>query len=193
MQDQTPRNKKHPKQSNRLWGLASLLMLLASLTYIWSIINKAPHAEWRNIYKPTPWKAAGVKISEAEALWKSSVGDARMELRARYYPTGRIKLDSAEGEGIISVLFFDDAGNQVGDRVNISYKDGRFTARNDYSLQVTEDEAIIRLEDGFQNPDLYKLHQADQEAPLWRMEFECQPVGKKRTYLGHLSILPHDL
>lgn len=193
MQDQTQPKQKRPKQIDRVWGLAAVLILIASITYVWSIIDKVPHAEWRNVFKPTPWEVADVKVSEAEAYWKSSAGDTRMELRARYYPVGRIKLAKAEGEGIISVRFFDDAGNQVGDRVNVPYRNGKFVPRQDYSVQATEEELTVRLEDGFQNPDLYKLHQVDENATLWRMEFDCQPVGKKRTYLGHLSILPHDL
>ena len=132
-----------------VWGGLALLIFLVGAICFWSTLNKAPQAEWRNAYTRLPWKAAGVCISEAEACWKSSQGDARMELRAYCYPSCRLVLSEASGTGYLSVRMYDSNGTQMGDRVRLNYNNGQFHPTQGNSLQVTEAEARIRLEDGF--------------------------------------------
>ena len=193
MQDQEQKKPIVHKLICNIWGILSLILLVAAGIYFWSLVHKAPHAEWRNVFQPLPWKQAGVVISEAEASWKSSKGDERMELRAFCYPSARIKFAAAEGEGIVSIRFIDNSGAQIGDRVNIPYKDGKLTARNTHSLQITENELTVRLEGGYKNFDLYALHQVNMKEPYWRVDVECTPQGQERCHLGHISIIPHDL
>lgn len=195
MQDQRQqKTSRPPKQSNRLWGLFAFLLLISAATYFWTVVKQAPHAEWRNVFRPLPWKSEHIVISEAEASWKSSAGDARMELRARYYPSARIKLASTEGKGTLSIRFLDSTGAQIGDRVNVPYDNNQFTAKETPSLQVNGNEITVRLEDGYQAEDLYRLHQVDDKEPLWRIEVDYSPLEhRKRFYLGHISVIPYDL
>ena len=193
MQDQEPTKSVKGKLSRSAWGILSLLLLIGAGIYFWSLVNKAPYAEWRNAFQPLPWKHEGVVISKAEAVWKNSKGDERMELRSFCFPSARIKLDEAQGEGLISIRFFDNSGAQIGDRSNIPYKDGSFTARNTPSVQINGNEVIVRLEDGYKTRDLYTLHQVDMNEPYWRVEVECIPQGQERAHMGHISVIPHDL
>ena len=193
MQDQKDTKELAMRKKDRLWGLIALLILFTGALCFWFIIGKAPKAEWRNAYTKLPWEAAGVCIDEAEATWKSSRGDARMELRAYCYPTCRLALQEAEGKGFISIRMYDSQGTQMGDRVRIHYSNGKFQPVQSNSVQVTDTEASIRLEDGFKTADLYKLHQINEKEKLWTIEATCHPDGGEPEQLGHLSILPHDL
>ena len=193
MQDQKDTKVLAKRKKDMVWGCIALLILLVGAICFWSIINKAPQAEWRNAYTKLPWEAAGVRINEAEASWKSSQGDARMELRAYCYPACRLVLSEASGTGYITVRMFDSFGTQMGDRVRINYNNGRFQPTHGNSLQVTETEAQIRLEDGFKTPDLYKLHQVNEKEKYWSIQVTCHPDGGEPEELGRLSILPHDI
>jgi hypothetical protein len=193
MQDQEAENKKATGWKDRIWGGAALLILVAGVILFCYSFNKIPHAEWRNEYKPLSWKAAGVCIEEAEAYWKSSAGDSRMELRAFCFPVCRIVLNEAEGSGSVTIRFLNGQGVQMGDRVYIQYKDGKFIPRENNSMKITENEATVRLEDGFLSRDEYTLHQFDEHAPLWRVQVDCRPDNSDFYRLGHLSILPYDL
>lgn len=193
MQDQETAKPKPSGWKNRIWAGIALLMLAVAAIAFWCTVNKLPHAEWRNAYKPLSWKAAGVCIDSAEAYWKASAGDARMELRAYSFPVCRIELDSAEGSGTVAIHFRNGEGVQMGDRIYIPYKDGKFTPRENNSMLVTETEATVRLEDGFLSKDEYVLHQFDEHAPLWRVYVECRPEGGIMQEMGYLSVLPHDL
>ena len=193
MQDQEQAKQKKTGWKDKIWlGVAAFILAAAGISF-WATIGKLPYAEWRNAFKPLSWKAAGVCIDEAEAYWKSSAGDARMELRAYCYPVCRLELDEAEGSGMVTVRFQNGQGVQMGDRINIHYKDGKFLPRENNSMKVTETEATVRLEDGFLSQDEYTLHQFDQDAPLWRVYVECRPQDGQLQPLGYLSILPQDL
>ena len=193
MQDQEQAKAKKTGWKSKVWGISAILILVAGIVSFWGMISKLPHAEWRNEFKPLSWKAAGVRIGKAEAFWKASAGDARMELRAYSFPVCRLELDEAEGSGHVTVRFLSGEGVQMGDRVYLQYKDGKFTPRQSNSMQVTETEATVRLEDGFLTADEYTLHQFDQDAPLWRVEVDCRPQGGETHPHGHLSVIPHDL
>ncbi len=193
MQDQEQAKQKKSGWKDKIWGAAAVGILATAGISFWFSINSLPHAEWRNAYKPLSWETAGVCIDEAEAYWKASAGDSRMELRAYCYPVCRLKLDGAEGEGQVTVRFMNGEGVQMGDRINIPYKDGKFLPRQNNSMQVTEEEATVRLEDGFLSEDEYTLHQFVQDTPLWRVEVECRPQNGTLQPMGHLSVFPHDI
>lgn len=193
MHDHEAEKAKKTGWKDKAWGGVALLILLAGIISFWCSIHKLPHAEWRNEFKPLSWKAAGVCIDHAEAFWKASAGDSRMELRAYSFPVCRLELDEAEGSGYISVYFKNGQGVQMGDRTNIYYKDGKFIPREGNSLQVSEKEATVRLEDGFLSQDEYTLHQFNQDAPLWRVYVDCRPENGDTIPMGYLSIIPNDL
>lgn len=193
MQDRQPEKQKKLSAKDKIWGGISLLILAVAVIAFWCVFKKLPHAEWRNEFTPLSWKAAGVCIDEAEAYWKASAGDTRMELRSYNYPVCRLELDAAEGRGSVSVRFLNGNGVQMGDRVYIQYQDGKFIPRQNNSMQVTENEATVRLEDGFLTKDEYTLHQFNENDPLWRVEIDCRPENGETQRLGHLSVLPHDL
>lgn len=193
MQDQEQEKPRKAGWKDRIWGGIALLILGLGVIGFWSVYHKLPYAEWRNEYKPLSWKAAGVCIDEAEAYWKASAGDPRMELRSYCFPVCRLVLDGAEGSGQVTVRFLNAQGVQMGDRVYLTYENGKFMPRQSNSMQVTETEATVRLEDGFLSKDEYTLHQFSQDTPLWRVEVDCRPQGGDPAPLGYLSILPHDL
>lgn len=193
MQDQECAKQPKTGWKNKIWGAVALLILVTSALLFWCSIARLPRAEWRNEFTPLSWKAAGVCIDEAEAYWKASAGDARMELRSYNFPVCRLHLDEAEGAGQITVRFLNGEGVQMGDRTYIQYRDGKFVPRTGNSMQVTETEATVRLEDGFLTQDEYILHQFNQDAPLWRVEVDCRPAEGERQPLGHLSVFPNDL
>lgn len=193
MKDQEQEKPKKAGWKDKVWGGVALLILVLGALGFWSIYNKLPHAEWRNEFKPLSWEAGGVCIDEAEAYWKASAGDPRMELRSYCFPVCRLALDEAEGSGQVTVRFLNAQGVQMGDRVYLPYENGKFMPRQSNSMQVTETEATVRLEDGFLSKDEYTLHQFSQDAPLWRVEVDCRPQGGEPAPLGYISILPHDL
>ena len=193
MHNQEAPNEKKTSWKDKLWGSLALLLLFGGIVSFWWVVHKLPHAEWRNEFKPLSWKAAGVRINHAKAYWKSSAGDERMELRAYCFPVCKIKLDAAEGSGSVAVRFVNAQGVQMGDRINIYYRDGKFDARQSNSMQVTDTEATVRLEDGFLSKDEYTLHQFSQDSPLWRVYVDCRPDNGDMQPLGYLSILPNDL
>lgn len=193
MQGEEQEKPKKTGWKNKAWAIVALLILVGGIVGFRATIIKLPHAEWRNEFKPLSWKAAGVCIDDAEAFWKASAGDERMELRSYSFPVCRLELDEAEGSGYVTVRFFSGEGVQMGDRVYIQYRDGKFIPRENNSMQVTETEATVRLEDGFLTKDEYTLHQFNQDAPLWRVEVDCRPEGGEPHPLGHLSVIPHDL
>lgn len=193
MQDQKTEITKKSKWTDWFWGGAAVLIFTVGALGFWHIFNKLPQAEWRNEFKPLSWEADGVCIDKAKAFWKSSAGDSRMELRSYNYPVCRIRLDEAQGNGLVTVRFLNGSRVQMGDRIYLQYRDGKFVPRNSNSMQVTETEAEVRLEDGFLTKDDYTLHQYDQHAPLWRVEVDCSRDNKIFYRLGHISVIPNDL
>lgn len=193
MQGKNVEKGKSRKFAEVIWSCICLAILVSGAGYFLYTLNKAPQSEWRNAYTHLPWKSGEVVIAEASAGWKTSAGDERMELRAYCYPECRILLSEAPGTGTISIHFCDTNGHQIGDRVNLAYTNGSFTTSPNFNMKINGKEAIVRLEDGFQTPELYKLHQVSTEEPLWRVYVEHLATDGTRQELGHLSVLPHDL
>ena len=193
MQDQEPGKEKKTGLKDRIWGGIALLLLAVGVICFYCQFNKLPRAEWRDASTPLAWEVDGLCIEEAEAFWKSSAGDARMELRSYNFPVCRLKLGDSPGKGQVVVRFMNGEGIQMGDRVYIPYADGKFIPRENNSMKVTEQEAHVRLEDGFLSRDEYTLHQMDQNAPLWRVMVECRPEGGNLIEIGQLSPVPNDL
>ena len=193
MQDAEQEKPKQTGWKHRIWGIVALLILALSVVSFYCQFNDLPRAFWRDASTSLPWTAEGLRIDEAEACWKSSAGDARMELRSFNFPICRIRLGESTGKGYVVVRFVNGEGIQMGDRVYIAQTDGRFTPRESNSMQVTEQEATIRLEDGFLSRDDYTLHQLDQHASLWSVKVEYRPEGGEMKEIGHLSIVPNDL
>ncbi len=193
MQDQTEQSKAKTGWKSKVWAGIALLILAVSVVTFGVMFSKVPKAEWRNAYSPQPWEAAGICIHEIDAIWKSSAGDPRMELRAYCFPICRFQLKEATGEGQVTVRFINSKGEQMGDRLYIAYKDGKFTPRESNSLHVTETEVTVRLEDGFLSKDDYTLHQLSQDEPLWKVQVGCRLSNGEQHELGYISILPNDL
>lgn len=192
---QEPETEKQDKSriKDKVWGGVALLLLAAGVLAFYCQFSGLPRAAWRDASKPLSWKAGEVSIEEAEAFWKSSAGDVRMELRSFNFPVCRLKLGESSGNGHVVVRFMNGEGVQMGDRIYIAYTDGKFSPRDNNSMKVTEQEATIRLEDGFLTRDEYTLHQMDEHATLWSVLVELRPEGGEMTEIGNLSIVPNDL
>ena len=193
MQEQKEPSKAKTGWKNAVWGGVALIIIAAALVGFWSAFSKLPKSEWRNASTALPWQVNGVKLDEVEAVWKNSAGDSRMELRAYCFPVCRMKLAQAQGEGQLTVRFLNSRGEQMGDRLYIAYKDGKFIPKENNSIHVTETEATVRLEDGFLTRDEYILHQFSQTEPLWRVQVGCRATGSEHQQMGYISILPNDL
>ena len=193
MQDQEPKKENKTVNKDIIWKSVALLLLATGLICFYCQFNNLPRAEWRDASTSPSWEMNGLCIDTAEATWKISEGDARMELRSFNFPVCKLKLGDSTGNGQVVVHFKNGEGVQMGDRVYIPYVGGKFIPKENNSLSVTEQEATIRLEDGFLSRDEYTLHQLDQKAPLWSVVVEYWPEGGSMVEIGKLSIIPNDL
>lgn len=193
MQEQDQEKPEKTGWKKGIWSWVALLLLAAGVLAFCLAYRNLPCSSWRDASKTLPWEAAGVSIEKAEACWKASAGDARMAIRSYNFPVFRMELGEALGKGHLVVHFRNGQGVQMGDRVFISYADGKFIPRKGNSMEVTEKEATVRLEDGFLSQDDYILHQFNQDDSLWRVVVEYRPEGGEMVEIGHLCILPNDL
>jgi hypothetical protein len=193
MQDQEQEKTEKSGRMDKIWGALAIVLLIAGVLGFYFQFNDLPRSYWRDASKPLPWEGAGVRIKAAEAYWKSSAGDDRMALRSYNFPVCRLQLDEASGKGDLLVRFINSEGIQMGDRIYVSYADGKFIPREHNSGKISEQEAIVRQEAGFLTRDEYILHQLDEHAPLWRVVVECRPAGGEIIEIGHICILPNDI
>lgn len=136
-----------------------------------------------------PWQGEGITIKSMTAWWKSSRGDARMEMRAAYYPVARIKLGECTGDGMISVIFMDAMRRQIGEPIHIPYRKGQFPAREENWVRASGDTATCRLETGFDTEEELTLHRIQPNTPLWRVRVVYRPAGEAVSReLGYVTV-----
>jgi len=174
MQEQEAEKKEKKAGKTGKWnliffGLAGVLLLAALVAAI------APYrhlqlAEWREASRGIPCRCSnGTVLEQVEGAWHSSVGDARMELRAAYYPTATLTLDTAPGAGQFMLRFMDSKGNFRGDIHTLPYRDGKFLPARDITLSEDALRATVKHEGGFATKEEYLLHCLNEQEPLWRI------------------------
>lgn len=185
--------KPRKKIINLIWGAIFGMMLLGLAGAFVYIYRNVPTSEWRQSSSPTPWRGAGVIVNEAEASWRNSAGDARMELRAAYYPVMRLQLDTCEGRGTIIVRFADETGAQRGESISIAYANGAFTPSRDRNVVAEGNKAEVHIESGFPTADEYLVHKFTESAPLWRVVVTNRPAGTyEEHFIGYTCVLPKE-
>lgn len=166
-------------------------MLLGLAGFGVYIYKGIPTSQGRFICTPTPWGGNGVVVSNATAAWQSSVGNARMELRAAYYPVLQLQLGGGDGRGHLLVRFADASGVQKGETVVIAYEKGQFLPNQDINVCTEGNKASAHVELGFLSQDDYLVHKFTESSPLWRVVVTNRPDGSfDEQYMGYTSVLP---
>lgn len=167
-----------------------LLGLAGAFVYVY---RNVPTSEWRQSSTPTPWRSAGVIVNEADAYWRNSTGNARMELRAAYYPIMRLQLDACEGNGNLIIRFADETGVQRGESISIAYSNGAFMPSRDRNVVTEGNKAEVHIESGFSTADEYLVHKFTESAHLWRVVVTNRPTGTyEEQFIGYTCILPKE-
>ncbi len=165
-----------------------VVVVLGALLYTYRSI---PLSDWREYSSELPMSGNGIEIEELQAEWKSSAGNKRLELRTAYYPQLKIKLGKGNGSGIIFAKFINSRRAEQGAPAAVHYRDGNFLPVNDYNIQAEGKNALIILEKGFTQADTYKLHQLNENEPLWRVQiFQRSSDNYTTYYLGDCTISP---
>ncbi|MBQ9835837.1 MAG: hypothetical protein IJO34_05900 [Akkermansia sp.] len=190
-EQEKPAKKPRFRISNLIWGCIFGLMLLGLAGFGAYIYKDVPTAQGRFNSAPTPWGGAGVVVTEAKAAWQSSVGNARMELRAAYYPVLHLQLGEGDGSGHLLVRFADASGVQKGETVAIAYAKGQFLPARDVNIHTEGNKAAAHVELGFHSQDEYLVHKFTESAPLWRVVVTNRPNGSfDEQYLGYTCVRP---
>lgn len=173
------------------WTLPSVIAVLMSClcVYLFSF------SEWtvtrgRALDAQLPWIGNGVTISEVSGEWCSSSGDARMSLRAAYYP--RVKIVTKDGDGALLVRFKNSQGHFVGDPVSLKVKGGKFVSSSDINAMVEGNSVVVRCEVGFPSRNDFRAHTFMKNEALWAaVVYEKNSEGRITDHpLGVFSIQP---
>lgn len=184
-----PRNK----YSNLIWGTLFGVLLLGILGFGAYQYKDIPTSDWRKSSNPLPWGAPGVIVEKAEAYWQSSAGNARMELRAAFYPVIHLQLGDCSGSGQLLVRFADASGVQKGETITIGYHQGAFLPARYSNVKTQGKTAEAYIETGFVSPDEYQIHKLTESAPLWRAVVTHRAAGSyEEQYVGYTCVLPYE-
>lgn len=194
MQEQkAAKTDKIAKKGNRrnllFFLLAGILLLAAGAAALWPY-RRLQLAEWRETASDFPVRCGnGTELENVEGRWHSSAGDARMELRAAYYPTATLTLGEAGGAGLFMLRFMDSRGEMRGDIHVLPYRDGKFQSARDISLSEDARCATVRLEEGFTAKEAYLLHCLCEQEALWRIHVWHKAEGSgHNAYVGFRTI-----
>lgn len=166
-------------------------MVIAVLGGVLYSYRNIPTAHWRMSGMSFPIKRAGVEITDIDAQWKNSAGNARLELRTSYYPVATITTGELSGSGIIIFNFLDNRKAQQGPMLAIRYRDGQLVKQDEVNMKVEGNTATILLEGGYKENSDYQLHRLREEEPLWRLQVWVRPDGHDAThYVGYTTIIP---
>lgn len=175
-----------------VWGILATLIALASLGWaLWMYAQIRPVNERHHSSTPFPWTGENVTVQAVSAYWKSAKGDARMEMRAAYFPVAEIRLAGGEGRGIITVTFHDEWNRQVAEAVHIPYENGHFRRGEENWVSADGDKALCRIEAGFENAGDLDLHRISTDTPLWKAKVIYRAEGADSAhFLGTVTVAP---
>ncbi len=174
---------------NTIWtALCATLLLVAAILWLVPYAS-LPTASWRDFHHGLPWKSPTLRVNKVDACWKSSAGHKRMELRAAYYPTVAIELGVSQGSGLLNVRFTTGTGVQLGDTINLHYKDGAFMQREEVNIRTEGNKAELFVEAGYERTTDFHLHVLDEASPLWRVNLFNRAEGESEMQLlGSVTI-----
>ena len=176
-----------------LWNMFFLTLFagvaVVALGVVLYTYRKLPLATHRESTTGFPIQAIGIKVESVEAEWKSSKGNARLELRTAYYPSATIRLAPGNGSGVMLVRFLNPRQEMVGELFSIPYRDGQFVKRDDVNIKAEGLSANVIMEGGYADRDSYLLHCLNEQESLWRVCVWQQPEGAGNTaYLGYKTV-----
>lgn len=169
---------------------AALLVFLAALIAYVMSFSEWTTAEGRGLSAELPWRGHALTISSVSGSWRPSAGNARISLRAAYYP--EVKLSLSSGDGELLVRFRNGQGAFVGDPVTLRAKAGRFLPSSDRNVDVDGATATVSCEMGFARETDYRHHALQLSEPLWSVAvWERRPDDSlPEEPLGRASIQP---
>ena len=145
----------------------SLIAVIACLVgaFAWGIsffYRDAPEGELVKFIEDFPIKGEDVTIETVETWWRKPVRsgdktDVGVVIDSNLIPCARIKL-SEGGSTTLQVSFRDGDQNLIGDTINLSVVNGKFS-RND------SDEIVVRSTSGFNNPSRIHAYANEDFAP----------------------------
>lgn len=181
-------NTKHRRYTGLIVTAVFVLLLLGLSAFY---VGQTRSYKGRDCGMPTPWEGEGLTVNTVSAHWESAADDARMALRSGQYPVARIKLGDCKGSGLMYISFRDIYGRQVGDTINLHYRDGKLVHRDESWVRTTDDTAVCRIETGYQDPTELEQHFLNQNEPLWRVVVKYRPDGEERPHtLGYACVQP---
>lgn len=176
---------------NLIWMTLFSGLVVVVLAAVFYTYRNVPMAHWREFNTGLPMKGAALVLENVEGTWKSSKGNARLELRTAYYPEVRLTLGSGSGRGVIYLKFVNSRRAEQGRPAALRYSDGVFLPANDVDVKAEGKTAVVLLERGFANAQDYRLHQLNEDEPLWRVQIYQRPADANVTYyLGETTIAP---
>lgn len=196
-QDLYASEHKQPKKPFRpgVWAILATLMglgLLAGALWMFSQIHATN--DRHHTSSPFPWVGESVSVSSVTAWWKSAKGDARMEMRAAYYPVARVRLGEGKGKGVLTVSFHDELNRQVGEAIHMPYADGQFARREENWVRAEGDVATCRVEAGFESRGDLVRHRLLTTEPLWKIKVIYRAEGDTTAhFLGTMTISPDEV
>lgn len=189
--------EQKPKKKFRIGVWAVLAILMGACMVggaAWMFCQIRPVNDRHHLSSPFPWGGEDITVSSAMAWWKSAKGDARMEMRAAYYPVVRIRLGGGKGKGLLTVTFHDELNRQVGEAIHTPYADGEFTRREENWVRAEGAVATCRVEAGYENSQELVLRLIQPEMPLWKVKLIYRPDGDRTAhFLGTLTINPEEV
>ena len=148
----------------------SLIAVIACLVgaFAWGIsffYRDAPEGELVKFIEDFPIKGEDVTIETVETWWRKPVRsgdepDVGVVIDSNLIPCARIKL-SEGGSTTLQVSFRDGDQNLIGDTINLSVVNGKFS-RNDSD---DSDEIVVHSTSGFNNPSRIHAYANEDFAP----------------------------
>lgn len=176
-------------KTNLIWVTACCVLMAAALVMGIFAYKDLPTADWRQSTSPLPWKGEGISIAGAEACWRSSQGNPRMELRALYYPLARLELGEGQGSGTLLIRFTDSEGATRGGTLSLRYSGGSFADKEESNIAAHGKTADVYVETGFISQEQLALHNLTEESPLWRVSVWNRPDGStQEQFMGYTCI-----
>lgn len=196
-QDLYASSRQQPKKKFRIgvWAVVAALLGLGLVAgAAWMYCQIKPVNDRHYTSSAFPWVGDGVSVSSAMAWWKSAKGDARMEMRAGYYPVARIRLGEGKGKGLMTVTFHDEMNRQVGEAIHMPYEDGRFARREENWVRADGDVATCRVEAGYESKEELTLRLIQPNMPLWKVKVIYRTEGDRTAhFLGTVTINPEEV
>ena len=151
----------------------SLIAVIACLVgaFAWGIsffYRDAPEGELVKFIEDFPIKGEDVTIETVETWWRKPVRsgdktDVGVVIDSNLIPCARIKL-SEGGSTTLQVSFRDGDQNLIGDTINLSVVNGKFS-RNDSDDSDDSDEIVVHSTSGFNNPSRIHAYANEDFAP----------------------------